>query len=197
MTKLQKLAQGNPSLIKKGFSTINVKTYQNNFRAVDYKSDLSCSDGSPIPLHEKVHMKVQHLESRKIVGILSSCDGKNGKFDSVKVSPVKVNETFVPMKDKKSKNNITDEQGNYIPNPNKGGQFCIFLQQQRDVPEHLLVENEKGTKYLKTHNHIIDAAYKKNNIHSRTVISRKSAQNSFSENKKNLVKNDKNDIEDL
>ena len=194
MTKLQKLAQGNPSLIKKGFSTINVKTYQNNFRAVDYKSDLSCSDGSPIPLHEKVHMKVQHLESRKIVGILSSCDGKNAGFNSVKLSPVKVDESFVPARDKITKEFLKDTNGNWIPDPNKGGQFCIFLQQQRDVPDHLLLENEKGTKYLKTHNHIIDAAYKKNNIHSRTVISRKSAQNNLSENKKNLVKND---IEDL
>ena len=193
MTKLQKISTGNQMLIRKGFSRFNTNSYQNNFRAVDYKPDVVSENGSPVPLHEKVHMKVQHLESRKIVGILSSCEGKKGGFSSVKLNSIKVNGSFIPMKDKLSNEIIKDSTGKMLPDPNKGGQFCIFLSEKREVSEDLLTENEKATKYLQTYRQTMDNAYKENNIECRKSVIRKSSHNISQENQNN----NKNGSEDL
>lgn len=177
-----------PEILKKSFSNIVYPT--NTFRAVNYKPGVTCMDGSPVPQHEKVHTVINHQQSGLYIGILSSCDGTKKGFNCIKLGAVKYNKSFTPIINKNTKLPFLGADGNAIPNPKKGGQFCIFFDSPKIVPEEGIVENNVATEFLKPHQEMLNKAFINFRIGEKTPVGRKYSQ---TWEKQKCTKNPKND----
>ena len=76
--------------------------------------------------HQLTHKNIEETNTGIIRAIFTSCT------DFEKLDPVKVDGSFIPLKDKTGKT-FLNTQGNPIPDPNKGGQYIAVLETPRKV----------------------------------------------------------------
>ena len=137
-----------------------IKGNNYDFRVVDYKK-LCNYNGTSLPQHEVTHKKVQEVISGRVFAIMSSYKNKDNKFLSVKVSDIKMNGSFFPKKNPTNKKIIFDSSGNQIPDPDKGGQHLLGLENPRIVIDSDIIVDRSATAYCNAHKGIISSFYEK------------------------------------
>lgn len=154
----------NPKLILKPPQ----RAYPGDFRVGRWKK-MSVDEQRRLGLtnHEMTHDSIQDAKTGKIEAIFTSCQNKGNKIPSGfdKVSEIKLNGTYTPLKDLETKKPILDKDGKTIPDPKVGGQYMATLGKPRkfgkDVQNKFVISTEeKDQVYLdkheaKIHNNIL------------------------------------------
>jgi hypothetical protein len=139
------------------------------YRLFRWKKDISLDEQRRLGLtpHECTHDNIQDTTTGKIEGLLTSAQNKDGNSPAIydKISSVKCNGSFTPLKDSKTKQSILDKEGNPIPDPNKGGQYMATYPTPRKVypdTDYLRKINKTGQQYVDKYETDIQANINKN-----------------------------------
>lgn len=105
--------------------------------------------------HETTHTLIEETTNGNIVFLATSSKGlasTKGPFH--KLSPEKMDGTFVPRLNPITKDPLMDDYGYPIPNPNKGGQYIAVLDTKRKLEkdmEHKCPIQKENQDYLDKH----------------------------------------------
>lgn len=143
--------------------------YPGERRIIRYRKDMSEHDRKRLGLteHEINHDNVQNTSTGNVEGLLTSSQNKNGKSPVAydKVDSVKLNGTFIPLTDPKTKQPILGENGQLTPDPNKGGQWMSTYKQPRRLNTEAngyYQVNKDAQGYMDKHESRIKAIVEKN-----------------------------------
>lgn len=105
--------------------------------------------------HQAVHINIEHTDTEVITMILTSAHkSKNPNVYIEKLSSVKADGSFTPLKNPQTGKLEIDANGHLIPDPNKGGQYIAVLITPRklgeDVKPWAPIDN-KYQNYLDQH----------------------------------------------
>lgn len=150
------------------------------YRLLRWKKDISPDEQRRLGLtpHECTHDNIQDTATGKIEGLLTSSQNKDGNSPAIydKISSVKCNGSFTPLKDSKTKQSILDKEGNPIPDPNKGGQYMATYPTPRKVysdTDYLREIKKTGQQYVDKYETYIQANINKNRKIYRPNASKK------------------------
>jgi len=128
------------------------RVWEKNFK---YPTNLHKRDDLGLTEHQATHINIEHTATETITMIFTSA--KSSKDPNVyieKLSPIKADGSFTPMKDPKTGKLVHDVNGNVIPDPNKGGQYVAVLVTPRKLGKdvkHQAPINAKAQQYLDQH----------------------------------------------
>jgi len=159
------------SRIKANKSTDLLLRYYSSgeFRAFRWKN-LSDDEKRRLGIskHEATHCNIEDRKTKTVRAILTSAKGNNAPpgttFD--KLSSVKYDGTYVALKNKETKQTVLDNNGNVVPDPQKGGQYMATLQTSRKVMKdarHKQEDDPKANEFVQNHSSKIRNLLDKNN----------------------------------
>ena len=143
------------------YQPISHRNYPGEFKGrvwdKNLKHPINLHDRNNLGLteHQATHINIEHTETETITMIFTSAKcSKDPNVHIEKLSSIKVNGSFIPMKDSKTGKLIYDIKGNLVPDENKGGQYVAVLITPRKLGKdikHLAPVNANIQKYLDQH----------------------------------------------
>lgn len=137
---------------------ISIPQRNGRYEPVKFTRNLSENERRRYNLtqHETTHYNIKDKETGKIEAIFTSAQNKDNQhpmsFD--KIDSKKLDGSFIPLKDPKTKEFLLDNDGNKMPDPNAGGQFMVTLEKSRQISDdtkHLYEVKKEFQPYVDEH----------------------------------------------